>query len=340
MTSDTTNSAFARLFHWHEGRAALRMVVAAMLTYAIAHFSKLPGAYSGVITTIIVARSDSTGTLMASLDRLAATLVGAGLACVASFARIWSVPELVLIPATLAPLAIVAAHKASYRTSMMSAMIVLSVATIGGDPIRMALLRTGEVAMGAVVGSLVSIMVIPSRLEAVTRRAAADIIPGFGVLAGALAWPGSVSDKLREQTDLKTRQNLRMLSVRLRNRKPKKGINVPGLILRGLSRINADLAFLQRELERGDDTPEQAEAIRNLLGAFHHWAEAAGRSVATGQPAPPFESIREAARAAYAGLSDSPGLRFLAEAFVSDVGDLAKGLALARPAAAQSAAAK
>ena len=72
------------LTDWHEGRAALRMLVAALAAYISTTMLHIPGPYSSVITTLIVARPHSGGVSRASVERLIATLAGATIACVAT----------------------------------------------------------------------------------------------------------------------------------------------------------------------------------------------------------------------------------------------------------------
>src|SRR5580658_5216703 len=83
-----------RLTDWHEGRAAARMLVAALAAYLCTTVIHLPGPYSAVITTLIVARPHSGGVLRASYERLIATILGAGIACAATFGRLVHAPEL------------------------------------------------------------------------------------------------------------------------------------------------------------------------------------------------------------------------------------------------------
>src|SRR3569833_951153 len=67
-----------KLADWHEGRSAIRMLAAALGAYFAANVIQLPGAYSAVITTLIVARPHSCGVLRACSVRMTATMLGAG----------------------------------------------------------------------------------------------------------------------------------------------------------------------------------------------------------------------------------------------------------------------
>lgn len=83
-----------QLTDWHEGRSAIRMLVAAVAAYICTTIVHLPGPYSAVITTLIVARPHSGGVLRASVERLTAPILGAGIACAATFDRLLHAPEL------------------------------------------------------------------------------------------------------------------------------------------------------------------------------------------------------------------------------------------------------
>jgi hypothetical protein len=121
-----------KLADWHEGRSAIRMLAAALGAYLATTVIHLPGPYSAVITTLVVARPHSGGVLRASFERLTATILGAGIACAATFGRMLHTPELLLIGLTLSPLALIAAHNSAYRTAMIAAMIVFSAPATAG----------------------------------------------------------------------------------------------------------------------------------------------------------------------------------------------------------------
>jgi uncharacterized membrane protein YccC len=165
------------------------MLVAAVAAYAASTMVHLPGPYGAVITTLIVARPHSSGELRASLERSVATIVGAGLACLTTFGRLSHLPEVLLIALALAPLAFITAHNSAYRTAMISAMIVLSAPAGGGTPIEIAAIRMLGVSLGAVIGSLVSVSILPSRRESVVARAAANLLGEFVTLLGDAIQP-------------------------------------------------------------------------------------------------------------------------------------------------------
>ncbi len=261
------------LVDWHEGRSALRMLVAAVAAYASSTMIHLPGAYSAVITTLIVARPHSSGVLRASFERFLATIVGAAIACLATFGRLVHIPELLLILLALSPLALITAHNSAYRTAMIAAMIVLSAPAGGGTPLQAAGIRLLGVSLGAVIGSLVSVTLFASRREIVVARAAANLLRDFVTLLGYAIEPsaesgGGATENLRAryQLEARVRQALRELGLLVRDRPDALPTAGPaGAMVKYTLQMHADIVFLKRELQR-DNPP--SEPVVNSLREF------------------------------------------------------------------------
>src|SRR6185503_15744653 len=64
----TAGMVATTLADWHEGRSAVRMLAAALGAYLATNVIHLPGGYSAVITTLVVARPHSGGVLRASFE--------------------------------------------------------------------------------------------------------------------------------------------------------------------------------------------------------------------------------------------------------------------------------
>src|SRR3984957_1219780 len=248
MLAPTTVLA-KQLTDWHEGRAAVRMLVAALSAYIVTTVIHLPGPYSAVITTLIVARPHSGGVLRASFERLAATLLGAAIACVATFGRLVHAPELLLIALALGPLALIAAHNSAYRTAMIAAIIVLSAPATGGAPLHVAVVRLLGVSLGAVIGALAAVTILPSRREVAVARMTAKVVVEFpGLLRNAVD-PRAGDDKSRDKFEFRVRQSLRELGLLIRDRPdtlPAKG--PAAAMVKFTVQMHADIAFLKREL--------------------------------------------------------------------------------------------
>ena len=121
-----------RITDWLRGRngelrLALRTTLAGLITFFLAQVLVLPQAYWAVFTSIIVIQASVGGSLKAGFDRMLGTVAGA----------IWGVTVTLAIPhrdtlgtgvalaVAIAPLALVAALRPSYRIAPVTAVIVL-----------------------------------------------------------------------------------------------------------------------------------------------------------------------------------------------------------------------
>ena len=336
-----------RLTDWHEGRAAIRMLVAALAAYIFTTALHIPGPYSAVITTLIVARPHSGGVLRASLERLSATFLGAGIACVATFGRLIHIPELFLIAGALAPLALIAAHNSAFRTAMIAAIIVLSAPATAGAPLHVAGFRMLGVSLGAVIGALVSVTVMPSRREVVVARMTAKLLEEFaGLLRNAIG-ADSGDDRTRDKFEFRIRQSLRELGLLIRDRPdapPAKG--PAAAIVKFTVQMHADIVFLKRELEPGQrrgrgprlaESPPDEGRGAGSQPALVDFAQAFGETVtrvaamARGGAAPPDikelrDSCNQAARALHEERPESDGARLMLRRLVEDLAALIRSI--------------
>src|ERR1700731_3198471 len=142
-----------------ELRLVVRALIAAALSFLAADALALPQSYWAVITALIVVQGSLGGTLAAGLDRLVGTLAGAAIGAVAALARqYWDVPPVVLLVPAVAPVAFLAALRPSFRVAPVTAAIVLLANTSNVSPITSAMHRIVEIALGTVVGIIVSIL--------------------------------------------------------------------------------------------------------------------------------------------------------------------------------------
>ncbi len=141
------------------------MVLAAVLSYALSAALHLPEAYWAALSAVIVSRPLPGAAVQAAADRLAGTLLGAGLGCALSFGRLWAVPDTLLLAATLLPLGALIAWRPGYRTAPIAAVIVLAASPAGHGPVAAALLRIAEIGLGAGIGMAMSWALLPARAE-------------------------------------------------------------------------------------------------------------------------------------------------------------------------------
>jgi Fusaric acid resistance protein-like len=81
--------------------------------------------YWAVITALIIVQGSVGGTLAAGLDRFVGTLAGAVLGAAAALAgEFWRVPQVLLLLLAVAPVALLAAIRPSFRIAPVTAAIV------------------------------------------------------------------------------------------------------------------------------------------------------------------------------------------------------------------------
>jgi len=317
-----------QLADWHEGRSAVRMLVAALGAYLATTVIHLPGPYSAVITTLIVARPHSGGVLRASFERLTATILGAGIACAATFGRLIHTPELVLIGLALSPLALVAAHNSAYRTAMIAAMIVLSAPAAAGAPLHVAGVRMLGVSLGAVIGALVSVTILPSRREVVVAAAVAKLLEQYTELLRGATNLSKSDANTQEKFEFNVRQSLRQLGMLIRDRPdaaPNRGPS--GAMVKFIVQMHADLRFLKRELESDEPLPSTViPALEAFILAFEDSATKVA-ALARGRSGDvDIQELRKACGGAAQALrearSNSEGARLMLRRLLEDFGAL------------------
>jgi uncharacterized membrane protein YccC len=327
-----------KLADWHEGRSAIRMLAAALGAYLATTVIHLPGPYSAVITTLVVARPHSGGVLRASFERLTATILGAGIACSATFGRMLHTPELLLIGLTLSPLALIAAHNSAYRTAMIAAMIVFSAPAAAGAPLHVAAVRMLGVSLGAVIGALVSVTILPSRREVVVARTIAKLLePLTGMLRNATR-TSTADPTAQEKSEFRIRQALRELGMLIRDRPDAAPTRGPAAaMVKFTVQMHADLTFLKRELQTGEPMPA---AVTSALESFAQaFADSASRvaALARGRSSGEVEiqELRKACGEACEVLREtfprSEGARLMLRRFLEDLGALICSLERAQP---------
>jgi hypothetical protein len=173
--------------HRGELRLALRITVAALLAFGLAHLLALRQGYWAVLTAVIVTQATVGGSLKAATDRLVGTLGGGAYGVlVASLVPVgdplWHGLALVL----LGPLAIAAALRPGLRVAPVTAIIVLLGSTSQGiGLLPSALERIFEIALGSAVAFAVSLLVVPTRAHAQLAEAAANVLDLLAQLAPA-----------------------------------------------------------------------------------------------------------------------------------------------------------
>ncbi len=175
--------------HRVELRLALRITVAGLVAFALAHLLELRQGYWAVLTAVIVVQANVGGSLKAASDRLIGTLAGGAygvviVSLIPEEGTLWRGLGLVLL---LVPLAIAAALRPGLRVAPVTAIIVLlgsTSQTIGLLPSTFD--RVIEIALGSAIAFVVSLFVLPTRAHAQLAEAAGDALDLLADLAPAL----------------------------------------------------------------------------------------------------------------------------------------------------------
>jgi uncharacterized membrane protein YccC len=164
--------------HHIELGLSLRMTVAGLLSFALAHLFAVSQTYWAVLTAVIVTQASIGGSLKATLDRLVSTLGGAGWGAAVTLAIPHSgvlSTELALV-AALIPLSLVVAFRPSYRVAPVTAAIVL-LGHLGSESVLDAAFdRVFEIALGSAVALAVALAVSSARAHTALYAAAGDAL--------------------------------------------------------------------------------------------------------------------------------------------------------------------
>jgi Fusaric acid resistance protein-like len=166
---------------------AVRVTVAAIAAYASATALGLMLPLWAVLTSLIVTQMSVGRSLKATRDYMFGTIGGAiyGGAIAVLIPHSGEGGLLALLVLAVAPLAFIAALNPSLNTATVTAVIVLLVPAMShADPLGSALDRVMEVTVGAMIGLLVSFLVLPSRAISQIRVSAAVLLE---LLAAAFA---------------------------------------------------------------------------------------------------------------------------------------------------------
>jgi uncharacterized membrane protein YccC len=168
---------------------ALRVTLAALLSLALAQRLHLHLPLWAVLTAIIVTQLSVGGSLKVAVDYLIGTVGGAiyggAITILVPHSSEWAL--LGVLALAVAPLALIAAVKPSLNVATVTAIIVLLVPTMTTvDPLDSAIDRVLEVAVGAIVGLVVSFFVFPSRAQGLAIALAARALDLMAVALGEL----------------------------------------------------------------------------------------------------------------------------------------------------------
>jgi uncharacterized membrane protein YccC len=162
-----------------ELKLAVRVTIAGTLAFAITRAFNMAQGYWAVITAVIVMQASVGASLKAAVERFSGTLAGAvyGGAVTALIPHGTPVGLGLAIIAALFPLALLAAIRPAYRVAPVTSLIMLLPSTGQAlGPLASAMDRVIEIALGNVVGVIVSLFVLPARAHSLMTDAAARVV--------------------------------------------------------------------------------------------------------------------------------------------------------------------
>jgi len=188
-------------------RQAVRGAIAAIAAYVLAEACGLPKGYWSVLTAVIVMQATLGATLSATVDRLLGTMLGAAFGVVgALLAGSSQLRTGVVLLFVMLLTVYIAARRPSLRLGSVTAAIVLLSDPSHADPLGAAFQRVAEIGLGAVVGVLAALLILPARARDHLRGTSAEALGLCGALltliaarlAGADENPASLNERIRK----------------------------------------------------------------------------------------------------------------------------------------------
>lgn len=244
---------------------AVRITVAAVVALVAAQLLGLPLPLWAVLTAMIVTQMSVGRSLKATGDYLAGTVGGAiyGGAVAVLIPHDSELSLLVVLVIAVAPLALLAAGRPNMNVVPITAIIILLLPGLTHiNPLDSAINRVLEVALGAIVGLLVSFLVLPSSAHRQMRQAAARILD---LMARALA---ALIDGLGHGLDADELHRLQ------------DGIG------QGLTELNTIATEAERERRARLSSEADTGPLRRTLLRVRHDLVIVGRAASTPLPAP------------------------------------------------------
>ena len=292
-----------------ELRLCLRVSVSAVLALAVAQVLELPLALWTVLTAVILTQISVGGSLKATLDYLAGTIGGAIYAGAVGtlIPHENEITLLVALAIAVGPAALVSATNPRFRAAPFTAVMVFFAPTIThAGPIASAFERVLEVSVGAVVGLVVSFLVVParahdlmieaaSRLLAIAAASVPELFAGFSASLDEAAIP-HIQDRIGNAL-----ARLNTMAPEMKHEQMAPFVEAPdsGPLLRTLLRLRHDLVMVGRAaIVPLPDTLKPAlaapiDAVSQQAAAFLRDSSTALSARERPPPLEPFEAALE-----------------------------------------------
>jgi uncharacterized membrane protein YccC len=190
------------------------------------------------------------------------------------------------------------------------------------------------VSLGAVIGALVSVTILPSSREVLVARLTAKIIEEFAGLLRNAVDPAAGDPNSRDRLEYRVRQSLRELVLLIRDRPdalPAKG--PAAAMVKFTVQMHADITFLKRELQTSG--PSASPSLDDFAQAFDATVTQVA-AMARGRSGPPDiamlrEKCAQATQSLSQNLPHSEGARLMLRRLVEDLAALIRSIERARP---------
>ncbi|MDW6021373.1 FUSC family protein [Mesorhizobium sp. BAC0120] len=325
----------------------MRVVAAAALSFMVAEALSLPQSLWAVITALMIVQLSLGGTIAAGVDRLLGTLAGAVVGVAASLVgKLSGAHPALLLVVTVAPLAFLAALRPSFRIAPLTAAIVLLATPSSASPVTSAIYRVVEIALGTVIGIIVSILVLPSRARHICLERSAEMLK---LLAQALMLHLQMPDPMRrvaiDRINDRTLAELGRIATaarEVRREFPLLGNSEPAQdrLVRTMRRLRSDIAFVGRATSTGDlDWRGLGPPLSEVGDAFRAALEALSEALLSSNHVPDLGELDAAIMKLQLALDREPQvppaaavLPFIFQTLRRDLGDLIELLAPPKPA--------
>jgi uncharacterized membrane protein YccC len=168
---------------------AARLVIAALLTFALGHLLGLAQTYWAVLTAVIVMQASVGGALKAVIDRLAGSVGGAvwGVIITLTFPHRDPATLALALVLAVAPLAVATAFNPGWRIAPVTAIILLlTPGSQAAGPVAAAMSRVAEVVIGSLVAVAVALTLGRSEGVSSLASAAAKALTAMSELIAAI----------------------------------------------------------------------------------------------------------------------------------------------------------
>ena len=256
MTLAGSTEHWLALLSRHQPRLWLagRMTTAALITFVIASALSLPQGFWAVLTSVIVTQASVGGSIKAAIERLGGSICGAGVGAAIALAIPHRTPILLgvaLVVAT-APMAGLAAFAPGFRIAPVTAIIVLLSGTAASlGPFGYASARVFEIALGSVVGVVISTVMRPAHAHDLVLGTAAEVASILALELKELSHAGGAEAPDLQAMQTKSRKLLTRLEVLTEEAARERRSHMssepdPEPIFRTLRRLRQDISSLNR----------------------------------------------------------------------------------------------